>query len=65
MTIPEKAAEIAVEIAQDETHGAQDAYQQGDKVWYPDRGDDVWISQVNNNVWEPGTPGLWEKEETP
>lgn len=44
--------------------GAQDAYQLGDRVWYPEKNTDVWVSLVNDNVWEPGTPGLWEKEES-
>ncbi len=40
--------------------GAQDAYMKGDKVWYPEKDTTVYISTVDNNVWEPGTPGLWE-----
>lgn len=41
--------------------GAQDAYNKGDKVWYPDRDTDVWVSTADNNVWQPGVYG-WEKE---
>lgn len=41
--------------------GAQDAYQQGDKVWYPDVNTTVWISTENNNVWAPGVYG-WVEE---
>lgn len=41
--------------------GAQDAYNLGDRVRYPDAGGDVWVSTVDNNVWEPGVYG-WEKE---
>lgn len=39
--------------------GAQDAYQTGDKVWYPERDTTVYVSTVDNNVWEPGVYG-WE-----
>ena len=41
--------------------GAQDAYQKGDKVKYPDAAGDVWVSTCDNNVWQPGVYG-WEKE---
>ena len=41
--------------------GAQDAYQIGDKVYYPSKGDSVYISIVDNNVWEPTVYG-WEEE---
>lgn len=40
--------------------GAQDAYAKGDKVWYPDKDTTVYVSLVDNNVWAPTTPGLWE-----
>lgn len=40
--------------------GAQDAYMTGDKVWYPERDTTVYVSLVDNNVWSPATPGLWE-----
>lgn len=33
--------------------GAQDAYQAGDKVWYPDVDTTVYESTINNNVWSP------------
>lgn len=39
--------------------GAQDAYAEGDKVWYPDKDTTVYVSLVDNNVWEPGVYG-WE-----
>ena len=39
--------------------GAQDAYQTGDKVHYPDKDGPVYVSTVDNNVWEPGVYG-WE-----
>ena len=41
--------------------GAQDAYMAGDKVHYPGENDPVYVSTVDNNVWNPETPGLWEK----
>lgn len=40
--------------------GAQDAYMTGEKVWYPERDTTVYVSLVDNNVWAPTTPGLWE-----
>lgn len=39
--------------------GAQDAYQTGDKVWYPEKDTTVYISTVDSNVWQPGVYG-WE-----
>ena len=39
--------------------GAQDAYQKGDKVHYPDKDGPVYVSIVDSNVWEPGIYG-WE-----
>jgi hypothetical protein len=43
--------------------GAQDAYNKGDKVWYPDRGTDIYISTIDNNIWSPEAyPTGWEKE---
>ena len=42
--------------------GAQDAYQTGDKVWYPAKGDDVYKSLVDNNVWVPTMNDFWAKE---
>ena len=40
--------------------GAQDAYMTGDKVHYPDADGPVYVSLVDNNVWSPDTPGMWE-----
>ena len=37
--------------------GAQDAYQTGDKVHYPDADGPVYVSEVDNNVWSPATYG--------
>ena len=39
--------------------GAQDAYQIGDKVHYPDLDGPVYVSTVDDNVWQPGVYG-WE-----
>ncbi len=39
--------------------GAQDAYNKGDKVKYPDENGAVYESTVDNNVWEPTVYG-WE-----
>lgn len=41
--------------------GAQDAYQTGDKVHYPDADGAVYVSVMDNNVWEPTVYG-WEVE---
>lgn len=41
--------------------GAQDAYNKGDKVWYPERDTTIYVSLLDNNVWAPDTgPGIWE-----
>lgn len=37
--------------------GAQDAYNQGDKVSYNEK---YWVSNVDGNVWEPGVYG-WDE----
>ena len=42
--------------------GAQDAYNKGDKVWYPERGTTVYISTVDANTWAPDVYG-WEVAE--
>ena len=39
--------------------GAQDAYNKGDKVHYPDAAGDIYVSTIDGNVWEPGVYG-WE-----
>lgn len=33
--------------------GAQDAYQMGDKVWYPEKNTNVYESLINANVYSP------------
>lgn len=40
--------------------GAQDAYQKGDKVHYPDKDGPVYVSIIDNNIWEPTVYG-WEE----
>ena len=42
--------------------GVQDAYQTGDKVWFPEKDTTVYVSTVDNNVWQPGVYG-WEISE--
>lgn len=41
--------------------GAQDAYQKGDKVHYPDKDGPVYVSIIDNNTWSPIVYG-WEEE---
>ena len=33
--------------------GAQDAYNKGDRVWYPEKNTTVFESTIDNNVWSP------------
>lgn len=41
--------------------GAQDAYNKGDKVHYPDSDSPVYVSTIDNNVWSPDAyPQGWE-----
>ena len=39
--------------------GAQDAYNKGDKVHYPDKDGSVYVSIVDSNTWAPDVYG-WE-----
>lgn len=39
--------------------GAQDAYNKGDKVWYPEKDTTVYVSTLDANIWTPGVYG-WE-----
>lgn len=39
--------------------GAHDAYNTGDKVWYPEKDTTAYVSTVDSNVWQPGVYG-WE-----
>lgn len=42
--------------------GAQDAYNKGDRVHYPDADGPVYESKVDNNVWSPEAyPAGWEE----
>jgi hypothetical protein len=41
--------------------GAQDAYNKGDRVHYPDAEGPVYVSTIDNNVWSPEAyPAGWE-----
>ena len=41
--------------------GAQDAYQKGDKVWYPEKDTTVYVSLIDANIWSPEAyPAGWE-----
>ena len=41
--------------------GAQDAYNKGDKVHYPNADSTVYVSTIDNNVWSPDAyPQGWE-----
>lgn len=66
--LPDKTSALYSEIAKPgeilpwkQPEGAHDAYQMGDKVYYPDTTGSIWISLVDNNVWEPGVYG-WQQE---
>lgn len=42
--------------------GAQDAYNTGDRVWYPDVDTTVYESTIDNNVWSPADyPQGWRQ----
>lgn len=42
--------------------GAQDAYNRGDRVWYPEKGTAVYESLTDGNVWPPDAyPEGWRK----
>ena len=43
--------------------GAQDAYNKGDRVWYPEKDTSVYESTIDGNVWEPTVYG-WELVES-
>ena len=43
--------------------GSQDAYMEGDMVYYPDYFGDIWESVMDYNVFEPGVTG-WNKIES-
>lgn len=46
------------EIPEWEQPSSTNPYMTGDKVRHNGK---VWISIIDNNVWEPGTPGTWEE----
>lgn len=63
---PDAAVSLYVEVAKPgeipvwkQPSGAQDAYNKGDKVHYPDADGPVYMSTVDANVWAPGVYG-WE-----
>ena len=65
---PDKTPALFTEVAKPgeipvwkQPTGAQDAYNKGDKVHYPDKDGPVYVSTVDSNVWEPGVYG-WEQE---
>lgn len=37
--------------------GAQDAYQTGDRVWYPEKNTTIYESTLDNNTWPPDVYG--------
>lgn len=41
--------------------GAHDAYQTGDKVYYPDKEGHIYVSIMDNNIWAPDVYG-WNME---
>lgn len=67
---PDKTPAIWTEVAKPgeipvwrQPTGAQDAYQKGDKVHYPDADGPVYVSTVDNNTWAPNVYG-WEVVES-
>ncbi len=42
--------------------GAQDAYNKGDKVWYPEKDTKIYESLIDGNVWSPEAyPAGWKE----
>lgn len=42
--------------------GAQDAYNKGDRVWFPERDTTVYESTMDGNIWSPEQyPQAWRK----
>lgn len=63
-TVPALFAEVAkpgeIPVWKQPT-GAQDAYNKGDKVWYPDVNTTVYESVIDSNVWSPNDyPQGWK-----
>ena len=60
--VPALFTEIALPgeiLAWKQPAGAHDAYQKGNKVYYPNVGDTIYICTADNNVYAPGVYG-WE-----
>lgn len=65
---PDKTPALFVEVAAPgeipvwkQPTGAQDAYNKGDKVWYPDANTTVYESVIDSNVWSPNDyPQGWK-----
>ena len=65
---PDKTPALWTEVAEPgeipvwrQPTGAQDAYNKGDKVWYPEKDTTVYVSLVDANTWPPDIYG-WEVE---
>lgn len=66
--LPDSTPALYTEVAQPgeipvwkQPTGAQDAYNKGDKVRYPDEQGPVYVSTIDNNVWSPDAyPQGWE-----
>ena len=65
---PDKTPALFTEVAKPgeipvwkQPTGAQDAYNKGDKVWYPDVNTTVYESVIDSNVWSPNDyPQGWK-----
>lgn len=64
---PDRTPALWVEVAKPgeipvwkQPSGAHDAYNTGDKVWYPEKDTTVYVSTVDGNVWQPGVYG-WDE----
>ena len=65
---PDKTPALYTEVAKPgeipvwkQPTGAQDAYNKGDKVWYPDVNTTVYESVIDSNVWSPNDyPQGWK-----
>ncbi len=66
---PDAAPSLYVRVAEPGTipvwkqpTGAQDAYNAGDKVYFPDRDGKIYESLIDNNVWSPESyPAGWKE----
>lgn len=65
---PDKTSALYTEVAKPgeipvwkQPTGAQDAYNKGNKVWYPDVNTTVYESVIDSNVWSPNDyPQGWK-----